>query len=225
MQIGHYEGMAAGSGASPRGVGETALGAAMMRARESTRADPLFEDPLATAFVDAAPPVFEYGPSADDNPELATLEAAFQDAVSVRTRLFDDFVLGQVASGTRQVALLGAGLDSRACRLKWPAGVRMFELDMPDVLAFKQRRTCASARAQDPCRRSRHSALSQTGSGRSGESYCSSVMHGAPPPSRGGAGETGRRSRRGEFRALSHYRFTCPPSHRSLACRTALPLG
>src|SRR5207302_2264839 len=109
--------MAADSDASPGGVGETSIGAAMMRARESLRQDPLFDDPFAAAFVDAAPLVFEDGPTVDDDPNLATLEAAFQEAISVRTRFYDDFVLGATAGGVRQVVLLGAGLDSRAFRL------------------------------------------------------------------------------------------------------------
>jgi methyltransferase (TIGR00027 family) len=36
------------------------------------------------------------------------------------------------------VVLLAAGLDTRAFRLAWPAGTRMFEVDLPDVLGFKQ---------------------------------------------------------------------------------------
>jgi methyltransferase (TIGR00027 family) len=36
------------------------------------------------------------------------------------------------------VVLLAAGLDARAFRLDWPAGVELFELDHPDVLDFKQ---------------------------------------------------------------------------------------
>src|SRR4051812_9440004 len=124
---------------TPGGVGETAIGAAMMRARESLRDDPLFDDPFAAAFVDAAPPVFEDGPTSDDDPELATLEAAFEDAVSVRTRFYDEFVLDAAASACHQVVLLGAGLDSRAFRLTWPADVRLFELDTPEVLTFKER--------------------------------------------------------------------------------------
>jgi methyltransferase (TIGR00027 family) len=36
------------------------------------------------------------------------------------------------------VVLLAAGLDTRAFRLAWPDGVRLFELDLPEVLAFKE---------------------------------------------------------------------------------------
>jgi hypothetical protein len=33
--------------------------------------------------------------------------------------------------------LLAAGLDTRARRLAWPQGMRVFEVGLPDVLAFK----------------------------------------------------------------------------------------
>jgi methyltransferase (TIGR00027 family) len=126
-------------GSSPEGVGEPAIGAAMMRARESAREGGLFQDPYAAAFVAEAPPVFEEGPSTDDDPALAALEAAFEEAVVVRTRFYDDFVRAASAGRCRQVVVLGAGLDTRALRLDWPIGTRLFELDLPDVLAFKQR--------------------------------------------------------------------------------------
>jgi methyltransferase (TIGR00027 family) len=129
----------ASEGSSPEGVGETAIGAAMMRARESDRVGGLFQDPYAAAFVAEAPPVFEDGPSTDDDPALAALEAAFEEAVVVRTRFYDDFVQTASAGGCRQVVMLGAGLDTRAFRLDWPIGTRLFELDLPDVLTFKQR--------------------------------------------------------------------------------------
>lgn len=53
-------------------------------------------------------------------------------------RFFDDCLLQACREGIRQVALLAAGLDTRAYRLSWPAGVRLFELELPDVLAFRE---------------------------------------------------------------------------------------
>jgi methyltransferase (TIGR00027 family) len=121
-------------------VGETAVGAALMRAEESERPERLFEDPYARAFVDAAPPIFPDGPV--DDPAIEALAEAFRDQVAVRTRFSDDAVSAACDSGCRQVVLLGAGLDARAFRLgglDGPSGVRLFELDRPPVLAFKQR--------------------------------------------------------------------------------------
>jgi methyltransferase (TIGR00027 family) len=58
---------------------------------------------------------------------------------ALRTRFFDDFVVGACTCGCKQVVVLGAVLDTRAYRLPWPAGVRLLELDTPDVLGFKER--------------------------------------------------------------------------------------
>lgn len=119
------------------GVSATALGAAMMRAQESARPDRLFGDPLAAAFVAAAPAPFEDVPDSGDG-ELAALEAAFGEAMVIRTRFFDDYLAAACSAGCRQVVLLGAGLDTRAFRLHWPEGVQLFELDLAEMLAFKE---------------------------------------------------------------------------------------
>jgi methyltransferase (TIGR00027 family) len=57
----------------------------------------------------------------------------------IRTRFFDDYLLAACADGISQIVLLAAGLDSRAFRLPWPIPVRVFEVDMPEVLSFKDR--------------------------------------------------------------------------------------
>jgi len=125
-------------GESLPGVSETALGAAEMRAEESLRPDRLFADPYATAFVDAAPPLFPDLPSIDGDPALADLKEEFVTAVAIRTRFCDDYLTAACAAGCRQVVLLAAGLDTRAFRLDWPANVRLFEIDLPELFAFKE---------------------------------------------------------------------------------------
>jgi methyltransferase (TIGR00027 family) len=121
------------------GVSETALGAAEMRAEEREQPDPLFDDPYAAAFVAAAPPLFPDLPSLEDDPGLSALKDAFLAEIAIRTRFYDDSLLAACASGCRQVVILAAGLDVRAFRLDWPAGVRVFELDLPGLFAFKER--------------------------------------------------------------------------------------
>jgi len=121
------------------GVSETALGAAEMRAEECARSDRLFDDPYAAAFVAAAPPLFPDLPSLTDDPGLAALKDAFLAEIAIRTRFYDDALLGACAGGCRQVVLLAAGLDARAFRLEWPDGVHLFELDLPNLFAFKER--------------------------------------------------------------------------------------
>nr|WP_236983826.1 MULTISPECIES: SAM-dependent methyltransferase [Mycobacterium] len=61
----------------------------------------------------------------------------FANAMAVRTRFFDDFFGDATAAGIRQAVILAAGLDSRAYRLRWPAGTTVFEVDQPAVIAFK----------------------------------------------------------------------------------------
>lgn len=129
------------NGRLPVGVGKTALGVAAVRAAESRRADRLFDDPYAEAFLAAAPGAFEVEQHAATagTGEMASWGAAFSSHAVTRTRVFDDYLLTATAGGIVQVVLLAAGLDTRAFRLPWPDGVRLFELDLPDVLAFKER--------------------------------------------------------------------------------------
>lgn len=120
-------------------VSRTALGVARIRAAECRRPDPLFDDPYAAAFVsaagvDAAPD--DSMPLTDDQRRW---RAGIAFHVSIRTRFFDDYVRAAIAAGIGQVVILGAGLDTRAFRLEAADhDVQWFELDLPDVLAFKQ---------------------------------------------------------------------------------------
>ncbi|BBA95262.1 putative O-methyltransferase [Actinacidiphila reveromycinica] len=124
------------------GVGLTALLVAAARAIETHRLDSLAQDVYAEHFVRAAPACAGWPvrigevPDGDTNP----LWGRFARYFGLRTRVLDDFLLSSVHSGgARQVVLLGAGLDSRAFRLDWPADCAIFELDREGVLAFKHR--------------------------------------------------------------------------------------
>jgi methyltransferase (TIGR00027 family) len=138
------------------GVGKTALGVAAVRARETRRPDQLFDDPYAQAFLDAAPGVLPdepvLGRDLAARGPMASLGAVFAAHGVLRTRFFDDYLLAATAAGCEQVVLLAAGLDTRAFRLAWPAGVRLFEVDLPDVLNFKQR-VLADQAARPRCER------------------------------------------------------------------------
>lgn len=117
----------------PTGVGRTAVGMALLRAAERQRPDKLFDDPYAEAFVTAAPLTVPAGDGASEG----VLGAAFAFAGVIRTRFYDDYLIASVLAGCRQVVLIAAGLDTRAFRLAWPAGVVLYELDLPEVLRFK----------------------------------------------------------------------------------------
>ncbi|MBH0774907.1 SAM-dependent methyltransferase [Nocardia sp. NEAU-351] len=115
----------------------TAIGVAVIRMWESERADRLYDDPLARAFVDAARPSFASG-----EPErwgrVEALAEKFFEGRTMAVRVVDDGVAAAVAGGCAQVVILGAGLDTRAYRMALPSTVTVFELDLPELFAFKE---------------------------------------------------------------------------------------
>ena len=112
-------------------VARTACWTAAVRAHESTRADAHFRDPWAGQLAGDEGQAWWQGLS----PQQRDGAAIFQP---IRTRFFDDFLQRATGQdGIRQVVLLAAGLDTRALRLPWPEGTRLFELDQPTVLAEK----------------------------------------------------------------------------------------
>jgi methyltransferase (TIGR00027 family) len=118
-------------------VGATARLTAAARARESERQDRLFFDPFAARLAGAE------GFAALDRQAAARSgdsEVVANPAFAIRTRFFDEFLLREVTERhVDQVVLIAAGLDTRAFRLAWPARTQVFELDQPEVLAYKQR--------------------------------------------------------------------------------------
>ncbi|ALC25738.1 class I SAM-dependent methyltransferase [Streptomyces sp. CFMR 7] len=122
------------------GVGVTALLVAAARAIETHRPDSLAQDVFAEHFVLAAPASkgWPVRPAEVTGGDANPLWGRFARYFGLRTRVLDDFLLGSAhTGGVRQVVLVGAGLDSRAYRLEWPAGCVVFEIDREEVLAFK----------------------------------------------------------------------------------------
>jgi methyltransferase (TIGR00027 family) len=122
-----------------QGLPLTALAVAAGRAVETSRPDSLVADPFALALVDAARSHVDFPTSWPADPEAASpLQQPLLLAsiyIAVRTRFIDDFL--QAGPPTRQTVLVGAGLDTRAYRLPWPDGARVFEIDHANVLEFK----------------------------------------------------------------------------------------
>jgi methyltransferase (TIGR00027 family) len=127
-------------------VGATALGVAAGRAAETKSENPLIRDPYAQMFLEAAGDgMWSMYLRADELPaELAAVDPSFKERMQAmmsytasRTLFFDEFFTDAAASGIRQAVILAAGLDARAWRLDWPAGVVVYELDQPKVLDFK----------------------------------------------------------------------------------------
>jgi methyltransferase (TIGR00027 family) len=131
-------------------VGATSRATAAARARESQRTDRLFLDLSAAALAGAE------GFAALDRHNAARAvggEIVENPTFAIRTRFFDDLLLAEAGHGSvRQIVIIAAGLDTRAFRLPWPPHADLYELDMPQVLAYKDE-VLASLGAEPRCRR------------------------------------------------------------------------
>jgi methyltransferase (TIGR00027 family) len=112
-------------------VGATALGVAMARAAESSGGCPLFTDRYAQLFIDAATA------RGWDSSDVGRHLPLVQDYAATRTKWFDEFFIAAGANGIDQAVILAAGLDARAWRLPWVSSCVVYEIDQPQVLAFK----------------------------------------------------------------------------------------
>ena len=138
-------------------VGATATMVAAARAVASRADDPVINDPFAEPLVRAV--------GVDFFTKLATGELTaedldvdsdgqnpvgvtnFADMMAARTKFFDEFFADAAAAGVRQAVILASGLDARGYRLTWPADMVLYEIDQPDVIAFK-RQTLAGLGAE-----------------------------------------------------------------------------
>lgn len=95
------------------GVGATAIGVAMIRARESERTDRLFDDPFACRYAELGREAF-HRPSARQGSREAwrTVEAlvdVFHETRVVMVRAFDDYVLDASSGGVLRSCCSAAG--------------------------------------------------------------------------------------------------------------------
>lgn len=121
-------------------VGLTALGVAAFRAIESRRPDALIKDDYAPWFVEAAGEPHFTALLEDPTPLNDLPFAGFMGiGMGIRTKFFDEFFLSSARAGVSQSVILAAGLDARAYRLDWPTDSKVFEVDQPQVLEFKDR--------------------------------------------------------------------------------------
>jgi len=126
---------------------QTAQYIAFCRALETQQqpARRLFNDPFAFALLSGSYRIFA---RMAHLPILGKLVYAILDlgwpytrsSAVVRTRAIDDLVRDAVRSGARQLVLLGAGLDSRGCRLDGTGEIAVFEVDHPATQRLKKER-------------------------------------------------------------------------------------
>jgi methyltransferase (TIGR00027 family) len=121
-------------------VGATATAVAASRAMASAGPDALLNDPWADPLVravgiDTFVKLIDGQIGRTDDPLLN--RRTMNEQITVRTRFFDDFFVGATNAGIRQAVILASGLDTRAYRLPWQGGTVVYEIDQPEVIAFK----------------------------------------------------------------------------------------
>ena len=113
-------------------VAKTSLLTAAMRAVETRRSESegrLFSDPYAEVLAGAE------GFSLLEN---AIAASGDQPAIAIRTAYMDSKIGSAIKEGVRQFVFLAAGMDSRAFRMTFPNGTKIFELDRKEVFNYKQ---------------------------------------------------------------------------------------
>lgn len=113
-----------------RDISDTARWAAWCRAVESDRPDALFRDPHAR--------VLAGGRGAAIEEAMSKGRGATVWSLVVRTLSFDTMIMERIAEGgIDTVVNVAAGLDTRPYRLPIPRELRWIEVDLPELVAFK----------------------------------------------------------------------------------------
>jgi methyltransferase (TIGR00027 family) len=114
---------------SVRSISDTARWVAYFRALETQRPDALFRDPYAERLAG------ELGfHIANTLPEGNKHEWAWV----ARTYLFDQFLSREIQAGATLVVNLAAGLDARPYRMQLPPTLQWVEVDLPDIITYKE---------------------------------------------------------------------------------------
>jgi methyltransferase (TIGR00027 family) len=116
--------------ATVRNISDTARWAAVFRARETQRADAIFRDPYAERLA---------GTMGVDIANTLPEGNSHAWAWVARTYLFDLFITQELQQGTDMVLNLAAGLDARPYRMSLPASFQWIEVDLPEILAYKEK--------------------------------------------------------------------------------------
>ena len=112
-----------------RNISDTARWAALYRARETERQDAVFRDPFARRLA---------GTRGEDIANEIQFSTKHSWSWIARTYLFDEFVLKAIKDGYDMVINLAAGLDARPYRMELPPTLKWVEVDLPEILAYKE---------------------------------------------------------------------------------------
>jgi len=111
-------------------ISDTAKWVAVFRAEESERSDAVFHDPFARKLA------------GKKGQEIADAIGFGRDnswSFVARTFLFDEFIMQHVREGYDMVLSLAAGLDARPYRMDLPSSLQWVEVDLPGILAEKEK--------------------------------------------------------------------------------------
>jgi methyltransferase (TIGR00027 family) len=112
-----------------RNISDTARWVATYRAQESERADAIFRDPFARALA------------GERGAQIAAATPFMQQAawaMIARTYLIDQIVEREVQRGADLIVNLAAGLDTRPHRMNLPRTLHWVEVDLPEILDYKE---------------------------------------------------------------------------------------
>lgn len=115
-----------------KNISDTAFLVATYRAMESERKDAVFSDPYASVLAG------EHG---------RNVVAAFKGNskhswfLVGRTSILDHWILDLIENHPIDTVInLAAGLDARAYRMKLPKSLRWFDVDLPEILSYKEKK-------------------------------------------------------------------------------------
>ena len=112
-----------------RSVADTALWVAYFRALETQRTEALFRDPYAERL--AGERGFQIANTLRDGNKQEWVWVA-------RTYLCDEFLARAIRDGADLVLNLAAGLDARPYRMQMPSSLRWVEVDLPEIIDYKE---------------------------------------------------------------------------------------
>ena len=110
-------------------ISDTAKWVAVFRADETERPDALFHDPFARRLA---------GERGEQIANAIEFSRNNSWSFVARTFSFDEFIKQHVAQGFDMVVNLASGLDTRPYRMPLPASLNWIEVDLPDIMNYKQ---------------------------------------------------------------------------------------
>src|SRR5436189_2281913 len=112
-----------------RNISDTARWGAVYRGRETERTDAVFRDPFARRL-------------AGERGEQIAASISFAEKNSwpfvARTWLIDQVISSQIKLWTDMIVNLAAGLDARPYRMNLAGTLQSVEVDLPEILAYKE---------------------------------------------------------------------------------------